>query len=141
MPYTRPKHEHELYSDTQHAIDYQLTTMAPYIEYKSNPKRSCCDEHKTIPAIIIQRRYTYGMAVRTRRLGITSAMAKKFSAEELRRKIEDTETINVMKTMLYRVCVLTAEGRSQTPADMVSLPSCKHIFVIPRNLPVISPQC
>jgi hypothetical protein len=73
----------------------------------------------------MQRFRTRKLAADGAKFGMTSAVAKAIPFAELAERLRDTDLIKIMKRILHRVCVLTAEGVRTCPGAEET----KHINV------------
>ena len=67
----------------------------------------------------MQRYRTHKLAADGEKFGMTSASAKAIPFAELSTRLRDTALIKVMKLILHRVCVLTADGVRSCPGAEV----------------------
>ena len=70
-------------------------------------------------ASVMQRYRTHKLAADGEKFGMTSASAKAIPFAELSTRLRDTALIKVMKLILHRVCVLTADGVRSCPGAEV----------------------
>jgi len=67
-------------------------------------------------ATVMQRFRSHKVAVDSEKYGMTSAVATVIPFESLSTRLRDVGLIKIMKLVLHRVCVLTAEGVRTYPA-------------------------
>jgi hypothetical protein len=79
-------------------------------------KRVCLRETEE-RAIVMQRFHTHKLATDGDRFGMTSAVAKAIPFADLVYRLREPDLVKVMKRILHRVCVLTAEGVRTCPGS------------------------
>jgi hypothetical protein len=98
------------------AGDVNADAKAPPLKCRRGGQCSSSpDANEVRLATFLQRSRTIKLAIEGEKFGMSSAVAKASSYDDLASLLHKTERIKVMKRILHRVCVLTADGARYIP--------------------------